>query len=241
MDRKSLDILCTPHNLPWDPLTWLRPFFSCSQASLGKGLPDLQIGHPVGGRSPQALDPLTWLRLFFSCSQASLGKGLPDLRSGIPRVDTVHRPWFHSRGSGPSFPAPKQAWARDCPICRSGIPWVDAVHRPWIHSRGSGSSFPAPKQAWARDCPIADRASRGWTQSTGPGSTRVAQALLFLLPSKLGQGIARSAIGHPAGGHSPQALDPLTWLRLFFSCSQASLGRKTKNPDSIAVRACGLR
>ena len=33
----------------------------------------------------------------------------------------------------------------------------------------------------------ADRASRGWTQSTGPGSTRVAQVPLFLLPSKLGQ------------------------------------------------------
>jgi hypothetical protein len=72
-------------------------------------------------------------------------------------------------------------------------------------------------------------------------STHVAQALLFLLPSKLGQGIARSAIGHPVGGHSPQALNPLTWLRPFFSCSQVSLGRKTKNPDSYAVRACGLR
>jgi hypothetical protein len=72
-------------------------------------------------------------------------------------------------------------------------------------------------------------------------STHVAQALPFLLPSKLGQGIARSAIGHPVGGRSPQALDPLTWLRLFLSCSQASLGRKTKNPDSNAVRACGLR
>ena len=57
------------------------------------------------------------------------------------------------------------------------------------------------------------------------GSTHVAQALLFLLPNKLGQGIARSAIGHPMGGNSPQALDPLTWLRPFFSCSQTSLGR----------------
>ena len=71
--------------------------------------------------------------------------------------------------------------------------------------------------------------------------TRVTQLPLFLLPSKLGQGIARSAIGHPVGGRSPQVLDPLAWLRCLFSCSQASLGRKTRNPDSIAVRACGLR
>ena len=109
--KKSLNAPCTFHQIPLDPLMWLRPFFSCSQTSLGRGLPDL----------------------------------------------------------------------------RSGIPWVETVHRPWIHSRGSGPSFPAPKQAWAGDCPICDRASHGWKQSTGPGSTHVAQALLFLLPSKLGQ------------------------------------------------------
>ncbi len=32
--------------IPLDPLSWLRLFFSCSQASLGRGLPDLRSGIP---------------------------------------------------------------------------------------------------------------------------------------------------------------------------------------------------
>jgi len=51
---------------------------------------------------------------------------------------------------------------------------------------------------------------------------------------------AKKSLNAPCTFHQIP-LDPLTWLRPFFSCSQASLGRKTKNPDSIAVRACGLR
>ena len=146
--KKSLNAPCTFHQIPLDPLMWLRPFFSCSQTSLGRGLPDLRSGIPWVETVHRP-----WIHSRGSGPSFPAPKqawGLPDLQSGIPWVETVHRPWIHSRGSGPSFPAPKQAWAGGiAPDLQSGIPWVETVHRPWIHSRGSGPSFPAPKQAWA--------------------------------------------------------------------------------------------